>query len=67
MVCYLGEAEEFHVIRTPDRDGVANILRIDALNLRTIDSPRVSTLRVVGLGALGLAVIILEHASLHHR
>jgi hypothetical protein len=64
----LCEAEELHVIRTPNRNSVTNILGVDALNLGTINSPGVSTLRVVGLRAHRLAVVVLEYTSpLLHR
>lgn len=60
----LSEAEELHVICASDRDSVSNTLGVDTLNIRSVDSPGVSALRVVGLGALGLVVIVAKHTSL---
>jgi hypothetical protein len=58
------KAEELHVVRTPNRHSVSNVLCIDTLDIRTVDSPCVSTLGVVGRCALGLAVVVAENASL---
>jgi hypothetical protein len=62
--CPLCETEKLHVISTSNGDSVPNTLGIDALNTRSIDGPRVSTLRIVGLGALWLAVIVTKNTSL---
>ena len=58
----LGKAEELHVVRAPNRHGVSNILCIDTLDIRTIDSPRVTALGVIGLCALRLVVVVAEDA-----
>jgi hypothetical protein len=60
----LSKAEELHVIRSPNRHTMSNVLSIDTLNTRAIDSPCVSTLGVIGLCALWLVVVIAENASL---
>lgn len=60
----LGKAEELHVVCAPNRHGVSNILCIDTLDIRTIDSPRVTALGIIGLCALRLVVVVAENASL---
>ena len=64
----LSKPEELHVIRTPNRYRMPNALRVDALNTRSIDGPGITALGIIGLCALGLAVIITEDTSpLLHR
>jgi len=64
----LGEAEELHVIRTPDRYSVSNILSIYTLDTCTIGSLGVATLRGIVLDALRLVVVVAEDARpLLHR
>lgn len=60
----LSKAEELHVVRTPNGDGVADTRSVDTLDIGTVDSPCVTALGVVGLGALGLIVVVAENASL---
>jgi hypothetical protein len=43
---------------------MSNVLSIDTLNTRAVDSPCVSTLGVIGLCTLWFVVVIAENASL---
>ena len=43
---------------------MSNALGVYTLNIRSVDSPGVSALRVVGLGALGLVVIVAKDTGL---
>ena len=57
---HLSKAEELHVVRTPNGDGVTDTSSVDTLDIGTVDGPGVSALGVVGLGALGLVVVVAE-------
>jgi hypothetical protein len=58
----LSKAEELHIVRTPDRDSVANVLSVDTLDRSAVGSLGVAALGGVGLGALGLVVVVAEDA-----
>jgi hypothetical protein len=59
---HLSKAEELHVVRTPNRDSVANVLSVDTLDRSAVGSLGVAALGGVGLGALGLVVVVAEDA-----
>jgi hypothetical protein len=57
---HLSKAEELHIVRTPDRDSVANVLSVDTLDRSAVGGLGVAALGGVGLGALGLVVVVAE-------
>lgn len=59
---HLSKAEELHVVSTPDRDSVANVLSVDTLDRSAVGGLGVAALGCVGLGALGLIVVVTEDA-----
>lgn len=60
----LSKSKELHVIGASDGNGVTHTLGVDALHVRTVDGASVTTLRVIGLCAFGLVVVIAKHTSL---
>ena len=63
LAMHLSKAEELHVVRTPDRDSVANVLSVDTLDRSAVGSLGVAALGSVGLGALGLVVVVAKDAG----
>lgn len=62
------KSKELHIVCTSNPHGVSNALSIDALNHRSVDGPRIAALRVIGLRALGLVVVVSEYTCpLLHR